>query len=484
MAELRWGASTDAGRVRTQNEDNMSAAATLFVVADGMGGHQAGEIASQLTVERLESALATDSPSLNDLVDAIHTANRAIYDASLANSEQQGMGTTVTALAVTSDPDDGEVFALANVGDSRTYLFRNGRLRQLTIDHSYVQELVAEGHISRDEARNHPRRNIVTRALGIEDSIRVDSWAVPIVRGDRFVLCSDGLVDEVHDDDITAALAAAHDPQEAADALVHLANESGGRDNITVVVVDVLEGDAPPDPTEEIDVVPMWAPTDADAPMQHDESGVPVGGIVADPPDAPELLVTPDAADDGTPTPPPPPISGELLTEPPVDAPVMATVAASPDADSDVPRRRRGSRFIRFALVVGLAAILVLGFTVFAAWARSGYFVSFDEDDRVVIYRGREGGVLWFDATVEATTSRTRDSLDERSVSLVEATPRFETSARAQTFALERLSETTTTTSTTTTTTTTPPPDTTTDSGTGTSGNTGTGSQTGTTTEP
>ena len=145
---------------------------------------------------------------------------------------------------------------LANVGDSRTYLFRHGRLRRVTVDHSYVQELVATGHITEDEARDHPRRNIITRALGIEPEVRVDWWTLPLIRGDRFVLCSDGLVDEVADVDIAATLTIESDPQVAADRLVEKANEAGGRDNITVIVIDVLDGDDPPDPTQELDLVP------------------------------------------------------------------------------------------------------------------------------------------------------------------------------------------------------------------------------------
>ncbi len=157
-----------------------------------------------------------------------------------------------------------EALVLANVGDSRTYLFRHGRLRRVTVDHSYVQELVSTGHLSEAEARNHPRRNIITRALGIEPDVRVDWWTLPLIRGDRFVLCSDGLVDEVDDDDISETLTAESDPQLAADLLVKRANEAGGRDNITVIVVDVIEGDDPPDATQELDVVPLWADGGAD----------------------------------------------------------------------------------------------------------------------------------------------------------------------------------------------------------------------------
>ncbi|HZB41949.1 MAG TPA: Stp1/IreP family PP2C-type Ser/Thr phosphatase, partial [Ilumatobacter sp.] len=265
MATLRWGAATHEGQLRTQNEDNHHVGDGLFVVADGMGGHLAGEVASEMAVTRLDDRLpAGRLGSRDDLVAAINEANVEIYNASQQNPEQTGMGTTITAIAVVDDPLDGEVLAVANVGDSRGYVLRHGRLRQVTVDHSFVQELVAEGAITAAEARHHPRRNIVTRALGIEPYVRVDTWTMPIIRGDRFLLCSDGLVDEVADDVIQGILATHRDdPTVAAQALVDAANASGGRDNITAVVVDVLEGDDPPDPTEEFDVIPVWSDVDA-----------------------------------------------------------------------------------------------------------------------------------------------------------------------------------------------------------------------------
>ena len=149
--------------------------------------------------------------------------------------------------------------AMVNVGDSRTYVLRDGVLHRVSVDHSYVQELVSTGHITEAEARHHPRRNIITRALGIEPTVRVDTRVLPLLRGDRWVMCSDGLVDEVDDSDI-ARIAIEHtDPQTAADALVAAANEQGGRDNVTVVVVDVLDGDDPASHASELDVNPTWA---------------------------------------------------------------------------------------------------------------------------------------------------------------------------------------------------------------------------------
>ncbi len=189
------------------------------------------------------------------------------------------MGTTLTAWSSSpprrrgSDPEAAkERLVLINVGDSRTYLLRHDRLRRVTVDHSYVQELVTTGHITDDEARTHPRRNIITRALGIEPDVRVDAWTLPIVRGDRFVLCSDGLVDEVHDDEIHQILSTITDPQLAADELVAAANRNGGRDNISVVVVDVLEGDEPPAPDEELDIEPVWRREDATATWALDDA--------------------------------------------------------------------------------------------------------------------------------------------------------------------------------------------------------------------
>ncbi len=459
MAQLRWGSASHEGQLRAQNEDHAHAGEGLFVVADGMGGHLAGEVASEMAVARLNERLPVGAlSSLDDLVSAINEANQEIYDGSVENPDQAGMGTTVTAIAVVADALDGEVFGIANVGDSRGYVLRHGRLRQVTIDHSFVQELVAEGAITRDEARTHPRRNIVTRALGIEPFVRVDSWTMPVIRGDRFVLCSDGLVDEVTDDEITEVLRAhADDPQAAADALVAAANAAGGRDNITVVVVDVLEGDDPPDPTEEFDVVPLWSDDDLentgetrivtdpldDEPYDGDDEAAesdPAGALrrpgadapADEPGDAGAQLY--DGGDDVTPV------------------PGAAVPIVDPD-DEPAPRRGRGrgARFARFVLVLGVASVLILGFAILAAWARSGYFVAFDDDGQVVIYQGREDSVLWFDPTREAVGRYSRDELDEDSIALVDDRVHFESQSSAERFVAERLTPTTTSTTTTTT---------------------------------
>lgn len=250
---LAWGAATHPGRVRAENEDNFVAEPMVFGVADGMGGHQAGEVASEIAATTLRDRLRSGAASVDLVVAAVVEANAAIFQGAHTNPDQRGMGTTLTAVAAMPGPDGGPGrLVVANVGDSRTYVYRSGRLRRVTVDHSYVQELVSTGHITEAEARSHPRRNIVTRALGIEPTVKVDTWVHGLVKGDRYVLCSDGLVDEVEDDEIAAILTANAQPQEAAEALVAAANASGGRDNVTVVVIDVLDGEDPTTATAEL----------------------------------------------------------------------------------------------------------------------------------------------------------------------------------------------------------------------------------------
>jgi protein phosphatase len=241
---LVWGAASDVGRIRQQNEDSYIADPRLFVVADGMGGHNAGEVASAIAVRTMLDAAGDGFTDHDTFVAAVRAANAAIHDAADGLSEQRGMGTTLTAVApLRLAAGEPPALSITNVGDSRTYVFRDGELRQLSVDHSYVQELLSEGLVTAEEARVHPRRNIVTRALGIDGSVSPDAWVIPLVVGDRFLLCSDGLVDEVTDADIAAVLRTVADPNRAASELVAAANRNGGRDNVTVIVVDVHPAD-------------------------------------------------------------------------------------------------------------------------------------------------------------------------------------------------------------------------------------------------
>ena len=244
MIRATSGATTHVGQVRDGNEDNYVTIEGLYFVADGMGGHSAGEVASEIAVRILEEVytdpkVRVSSPGL--LADAISTANTAIFMEAMHDSSKTGMGTALTGLAVTNAPDNQIV--VANVGDSRTYLWRHGELRQVTKDHSHVQTLVDRGAITRAEARVHFQRNIVLRAMGIESWVDIDTFPLTVEDGDRFIMCSDGLVDEADDDEIETEIRLSTSVQDLADRLVDLANRNGGRDNITVVVVDFAVSD-------------------------------------------------------------------------------------------------------------------------------------------------------------------------------------------------------------------------------------------------
>jgi protein phosphatase len=263
MMLLKHGVATDTGNVRPQNEDAYVASDHLFAVADGMGGHNAGEVASALATTLLLERAVGQTLTPEWFVNAITAINRTIHESAAESTERRGMGTTICALALVNpqgETTEPQQVALANVGDSRIYLWRAGTFRQLSVDHSYVQELVTEGLITEEEARVHPRRNIVTRALGIDDRVAVDSWLIPLFAGDRFILCSDGLVDEVPTADIAALAAQQREPQMIADALVALAKRNGGRDNITVVVVDAVGDLTQPFVGEPIVETPVTQP--------------------------------------------------------------------------------------------------------------------------------------------------------------------------------------------------------------------------------
>jgi len=387
--KLKWGAFSDVGMVRQQNEDSFLAEETLFVVADGMGGHNAGEVASALAVTTLKAGARLGIDDAEVFRELVQQANSAIYTASLDDSTQSGMGTTVTALSIVEGEEPRVL--VANVGDSRAYLWRSGALSRLSVDHSYVQELVNEGIITPEAARVHPRRNIVTRALGIDRSVNVDVFTHFVRTGDRIVLCSDGLVDEVADVEIGKVLGQHSDPQETAEALVMVANTNGGRDNITVIVVDVLDDISEP--------------------------------LVTSVPDNTAPMETPS-------------VSAEFV-----------------GVGSVVVKKK-----VRVGVVLfwtALVTIIFSGITIVGVYARSGYFVGFDEDDRVVVYRGRVGGVLWFNPTIDTQTELTGDDLPSDVVRDVAFNRTFTSSTNASKYlALIRIviidaSTTTSTTSTT-----------------------------------
>lgn len=234
LLATRHGVVTALGR-RRDNEDSYLAEHPIYVVADGMGGYEAGELASQAAVAAFADLRGRSTVSPDDVADRLALAAREVSRIPVRG--QGGAGTTVAVVAACEQ--DGEPYWLvANLGDSRVYRRTSGQLHQVSVDHSEVQEMVDSGRISPAEARSHPRRHVVTRALGPHGFLEPDYWLLPVEAGDRMLLCSDGLTGEVDDTTIDQILAIESDPQGAAEALVVAALRAGGRDNITVVVVD------------------------------------------------------------------------------------------------------------------------------------------------------------------------------------------------------------------------------------------------------
>jgi serine/threonine protein phosphatase PrpC len=362
MIELRAGSATDVGLVRSNNQDRLLMADPLYAVADGMGGAAAGEVASATAVNTLREVFEPiPGPTADDLVRSAETANRAVWDLAEANSEMRGMGTTLVALALVQENH----LAIINIGDSRVYALHQGELRQVTEDHNLVAELVAQGRISEEEAEFHPRRNIMTRALGVDPDVPVDLFLEEAEPGDRYLLCSDGLPREVKDDHIAAILRHLRDPAEAAKELVDEAKRRGGSDNITVVVVDVVDASQKDKPVDATTVVPL---TPVEAPEPSPEAGQPSK-------------------------------RGQRRRKPP---------------QPDRPKARVVTvRVVAFVVLI----LLVLGGAAAAiAWyARSGYFVSL-QGQNITIFKGRPGGVLWWKPTVARTTTTSINDIESRHI--------------------------------------------------------------------
>jgi protein phosphatase len=242
VTETVW--RTDTGRQRRENEDSAYVRAPVFVVADGMGGAQAGEVASRIAIETFEQGLPGSGTPEDRLAELVRDANQRIYDRSRADRGRAGMGTTLTAAYLT----DGTL-AIAHVGDSRAYLLRESALTRLTQDHSLVDELVRQGKLTEAQAAEHPQRSIITRALGPEPQVDVDTFSYPMQPGDVVMLCSDGLTSMVSEERVAEVLNTAPSLEEAAERLIDDANEAGGRDNITVVLcrLEDAAGDASAD---------------------------------------------------------------------------------------------------------------------------------------------------------------------------------------------------------------------------------------------
>jgi protein phosphatase len=251
--ELSWAAVTDVGKRRDNNQDAFLAQYPLFIIADGMGGHIGGEIASTSTVARMEAVAGAAKITGREIEKAIKLAVKDI--ASHPGSTDDGTGTTLTGVYLDLS---GLVphWVTLNIGDSRVYLLRDGRLAQVTTDHSVVQELIAAGRLSPEEAESHPYGNVITRAVGPSDHVKPDYVRLEVVEGDRFVVCSDGLTKELTDYGIQHFLGEYPDPAEAVSAMLEAALENGGRDNVSIIVLNVGSAKVQDDEPDDEDADP------------------------------------------------------------------------------------------------------------------------------------------------------------------------------------------------------------------------------------
>jgi protein phosphatase len=339
---------TDVGRQRSVNEDSLVLAPPFFAVADGMGGAKAGEVASAMAADAFEGEADSGEPAEAQLSRILREANRRIYELAATDDSHRGMGTTVTAAKVT-----GDEVSLGHVGDSRAYRLRDGELEQLTRDHSLVAELERSGQISPEAAEHHPQRSIITRALGPEPDVQVDTYTLAGRAGDVFLICSDGLTSMVSDDELASIVRSAASLEDAAESLVRAANQSGGKDNITVVMFrlgDEGDGDGP---REDETIAGQLSATDL-----H------------------------EAALDQTTEPHP----VEQLAGAPPDATVVAPAQRRPAA----PPRRRGLGARLKLAAKGLVALAVLAGigTGLYALSRQVYFLGTNDAGLVTLYRG------------------------------------------------------------------------------------------------
>jgi protein phosphatase len=424
---LLVGSATDVGRVREGNEDavRVDERLHLFAVADGMGGHRAGEVASATALEALRAAVASGRP----ISEAIEQANTAVFAKAHDDENLRGMGTTLTAAVLT----DGSSILIGHVGDSRAYRFHANELEQITEDHSLVEELVREGRLTPEQAVVHPQRSIITRALGVDEAVQVDVYPLDLEPGDRVLICSDGLTTMVRPVDIARILRRERDPQRAAEMLVDAANAAGGEDNVSAVILDAAPDDAPStttaDPTSATPLVAATGTGVAPDGGARTEA-VPSGGRRAD-----DLLHERRVPDEDLPTP----------------------IRLAPRGTT-----RRVFRFLVWMLPV----VIVVGVAIGAvAWyARKAFFVAFDAQ-RVTLFRGRPGGVLGFEPTIQRRTALGPTDLTEADQADVRAKKRFADERNAKRYldalqhkADERRALAATTTTTTTPPTTAPPP--------------------------
>ncbi len=499
MTVLRSGSASDVGRVRPINQDLPLERPNLYAVADGMGGHVGGEVAARVAIETLEHAFEK-TPTVSGLRHAFSEANAAVWYESQANTDLRGMGTTLTAVALVGDDDGRDVLALANVGDSRAYVFSEGELVQITDDHSLAEERMRHGEMTEAEAAVHPQRHILTRALGVSSEVQADMWELHLRSGDRVLLCSDGLSNEVEMDEMADVLGAVADPEEAAHRLVDVANEHGGADNITVVIVDVQIGEDGSGTASKVSAMGAAAAPAVASAAAGAANGASTGtetadAVASDPSDGTNLTqalpatqsaqmgarslsdtLAPGArlgfGDETTTLAEEGPRSDEFFLGAAAAVPVARAttrvppervpVAEKPEKESRRARRRRLGiphritfRVLGFVLLV--AAVPVAAYFVLRWYAYDNWIVT-TQGDQIVVKQGQLGGVLWFHPKIVDHTGKTTGQIPPAAVGPVTAGVQKSSLKDAKNYVNSLVASVTTTTTTTTTTTSTTAP--------------------------
>ncbi|MDH3681602.1 MAG: protein phosphatase 2C domain-containing protein [Acidimicrobiia bacterium] len=455
--QLRGATASHVGNVRESNQDRVHFGGYTGVVADGMGGHQGGEMAASIAISEFIDVLDPIAPG--GLVELVEEANRAVFEKA-ADPDLRGMGTTLVAL--TLRPAEEKV-SIVNVGDSRAYFLRGDEFAQVTLDHSLVEDLVRQNRLTPDEALTHPQRNILTRALGIASQVEVDRFLLPAQVGDRFLLCSDGLFNEVVEEDIVGILQECAEPNDAADRLVGAALSAAGRDNITVAVIDVVtdgEGGNLSSEAPETLLVPAVGRSPEPGPSGAAATGTGPAGDGADAASAPvdygaqtavgldvaepveelddyegereaEPQLSPDATyddddyddddyDDAT-------YDDEYDDAAYDDAVITAQVPAHR------PQRRRGLGWRPALGLFLLGALAGAAYVGVNWWADSNWYVDVTSENQVAVFRGRPEGFLWTQPSQEFVSDRMLEQLTIESQNDAMAQRGFssETEARA-----------------------------------------------------
>ena len=360
---------TDVGRQRHTNEDNYYAEPPLFAVADGMGGAQAGEVASEMAIGEFVSDRDGSAPAEQQLEQIAKTANKKIWDMSRSDTRRAGMGTTLTAAMV-----DGQSVAVGHVGDSRLYLFRDGAIERMTRDHSLVEEFVRQGKLTPEQAEKHPQRSVITRALGPEDDVEVDTFRIPARDGDIYLLCSDGLSGMVADGNLATIVGSGDSLESIAKALIDAANDNGGRDNITAVLFK-LEDDGTGDPRASAD-------TEGYDTIAGSEQAPTTDQIEAEKQRISEMDTMAKATE------PVPTGVAQSVQVPQRASPRLRPPQAGTGSTSR-PRsaQRRRGRWLPRAIIAGVVIVALAVGAIYVV-SRNVYFVGTNQDGLFTLYRG------------------------------------------------------------------------------------------------